>query len=44
VFLKVSGIAPLWAILRGKGAKKTKGRWGAKQQNGSENAQPLIDH
>ena len=31
VVLKVGGIAPLGAILMGKGAKKIKGRYGAKQ-------------
>jgi len=39
VVLKVGGIAPLGAILMGKGAKKTKGTiGGAKQHKGSENA------
>jgi len=41
VFLKVGGIAPLGAILNGKGGKKTKG---PKQHKGGENAQPLVDH
>jgi len=40
VFLKVGGIAPLGAILTGKGAKKIQG---ANKHQGGENAQPLID-
>jgi len=45
VFLKVGGIAPLGAILMGKGAKKNKGDdSGAKQHQGGENAQRLIGH
>jgi len=52
VFLKVGVIAPLGAILNGKGAKKQRGAKktkgghdrGAKQHKGGENAQPLIDH
>jgi len=39
VFLKVGGIAPLGAILVGKGAKKTKGAIGGrKKHQGGENA------
>jgi len=41
----VGGISPLGAILRGKGVKINK--WdngGAKQHQGSNNAQPQIDH
>ena len=35
--------SPLGAILNGKGAKKQRGRQGAKQHRGGENAQPLVD-
>jgi len=46
VVLKVGGIEPLGAILRGKGEKKQRGDSGAKQHKGGKNAQPLpvIDH
>jgi len=45
VFLKVGGIAPLGAILMGKGAKKTKGAIGGRNNTkGGGNAQLLIDH
>jgi len=45
VVLKVGGIAPKGAILRGKGAKKTKGATGGQNTTkGGENAQALIDH
>jgi len=40
-FSKGAEIAPKGAILMGKEAKKTKG---AKQDEGDENAQPLINH
>jgi len=41
VVLKVGGIAPLGAILMGKGVKKQRGR---NNTNGDENARSLIDH
>ena len=41
--LKVGGIAPLAAILRDMGAKKTEGVIGGKTHKVGENAQPLID-
>ena len=45
MFLKVGGIAPLGAILRMvSGRNKQRGRQGAKQHQGGQNAQPLIDH
>jgi len=45
VVLKVGGIALVVAILRGKGAKKTKGAiGGTKQHQWGGNAQPLIDY
>jgi len=44
VFLKVGGIAPLGAILMGKGAKKTKEAKGGKKHERGESAQRLIDH
>jgi len=44
VFLKVGEIAPLGAILMGKGAKKSKGAIGGRKTQGVENAQPLIDN
>jgi len=43
VFLKVGGIAPLGAILMGKGAKKQGGDRGRNNTNGDENARSLID-
>jgi len=45
VFLKVGGIAPLGAMFNSKGAKKANGAivW-AKQRQGGEKAQPVIDH
>jgi len=42
VVLKVGGITPLGAILRGKGAIKPKGEIGGKQHKGGKNAQPLT--
>jgi len=36
VFLKVGGIAPLGAILRGRRAKKTKGDGGQNNTNGAK--------
>jgi len=39
----VGGIAPLGAILNGKGGKTKGGDRGAKQHKGGENAQPIID-
>jgi len=39
VVLKVGGIAPLAAILRDMGAKKSKGVIGGKTHKGGENAQ-----
>jgi len=41
--LKVGGITPLGAILRGKGAIKPKGEIGWKQYKGGKNAQLLIN-
>jgi len=43
VVLKVGGITPLEAILRGKEAIKPKGEIEGKQQKGGKNAQPLIN-
>jgi len=43
VVLKVGGITPLGAILRGKEAIKPKGEIERKQQKGGKNAQPLIN-
>jgi len=46
VVLKEDGIAPLGAILTGKGRTKQRGRLGEKQHKGGENAKPppLIDY
>ena len=41
--LKVGGINPFGAILRGKGAIKPKGEIGGKQNKGGKNAQLLIN-
>jgi len=44
VVLKVGGIAPLGAIVKGKGEKKRKGAIGGKTTLRGENAQALIEH
>jgi len=43
VVLRVGGINPLGAILRGKGSINPKGEMGVKQHKGGKNAQPLIN-